>query len=109
MEKGAAWPGRWHSWQFRCSSGATSFAKVCAKISGAMPSPIPITHTSVVTRIALVSASIRGYHSRPGQIPYPGIGMRSNLDDAPLRCDHHRLCPVVHVQPAEDDVDVPLH
>src|SRR4051794_34982453 len=22
---------------------------------------------------------------------------------------HHRLCPVIHVQPSQDDVDVPFH
>src|SRR5690349_19019489 len=29
-ENGAAWPGRWHVWQLRCKTGATSLANVGA-------------------------------------------------------------------------------
>src|SRR5215472_8574875 len=49
MENGAAWPGRWHFWQLRCNTGATSLVKVGAACASELTAVLtPITHNSIL-------------------------------------------------------------
>jgi hypothetical protein len=59
-ENGAASPGRWHAWQFRCRIGATSFVNVCAGKPRDAPSAIVRTHVLDAIRPPILNPSFWG-------------------------------------------------